>query len=79
MPSFYPSNNTVLPGDDELRTLHKIASAGGTGGGAGLSGTGSPEGAVTASPGSVYTDVSNGSFWNKVTGTGTTGWQQLVA
>lgn len=42
------------------------------------SGTGSPEGVVTAPVGSVYTDTA-GTFgaveWVKVTGTGSTGWQ----
>jgi hypothetical protein len=55
-----------------------VGGAGGGGAGAGFSGTGSPEGVVTAAPGAVYTDVSTGGFWNKVTGTGNTGWNQLV-
>lgn len=38
------------------------------------SGTGSPEGVVTAIPGSTYVDVSNGNLWVKQTGTGNTGW-----
>lgn len=48
------------------------------GGGGGLSGTGSPEGAVTASPGATYTDTAGtcGAWqWVKVSGTGNTGWQ----
>lgn len=33
MPSFYPENNQILPSDDEMRTLHKIASLNGAGSG----------------------------------------------
>lgn len=56
--------------------------AGGGGGGAGtgtFSGSGSPEGAVTASPGSTYLDTSDNSFWSKNSGSGNTGWVQLIA
>lgn len=46
----------------------------------GLVGTGSPEGVVTADPGTSYLDESINSFWFKETGTGTnTGWIQLIA
>ena len=39
MPSFYPENNQILPSDNEMRTLHKIASLNGAGsGGSGGSG-----------------------------------------
>lgn len=44
----------------------------------GLSGSGSPEGAVTASPGATYLRTSDESFWVKKTGTGNTGWIQLI-
>ncbi len=37
------------------------------------SGTGSPEGVVTATPGSLYLQ-DNGAFWTKATGAGNTGW-----
>lgn len=40
MPSFYPENNQILPSDDCMRTLHKIASLNGAGSG-GSSGSGS--------------------------------------
>lgn len=39
MPSFYPENDQILPSDDELRSLHKIASLSGAGSG-GLGGSG---------------------------------------
>lgn len=38
-------------------------------------GSGSPEGAVTAPPGSTYRDTANGLFYVKRTGTGNTGWK----
>lgn len=37
-------------------------------------GNGSPEGAVEATVGSLYTDVDTGNLWKKVAGTGTIGW-----
>lgn len=83
MPSFFPEGNAALPTDSEMRSLIKIVDLLGGGGsssvGGGLAGVGSPEGVVTARPGQVYTDTSTGGFWNKITGTGNTGWQQLIA
>lgn len=43
MPSFYSENNQVLPSDDSMRTLHKIASLSGAGSG-GSAGTGGSAG-----------------------------------
>ena len=46
-----------------------------------MSGDGSPEGVVTADVGTTYTDISNPDvpkFWTKTSGTGNTGWQQLI-
>lgn len=43
-----------------------------------FTGSGSPEGAVTADPGSIYTQIVGGvvvAQWVKVTGSGNTGWQ----
>ena len=84
MPLFYPENNTALPTDSEMRSLSKIVdllNGGGSGGGlgSGLAGPTDPEGVVAARPGQVYTNTTTGSFWNKLTGTGTTGWQALIA
>ena len=42
-----------------------------------LYGTGTPESAVTASPGSMFMR-DNGTAWVKAAGTGTTGWRQLA-
>lgn len=41
-------------------------------------GSGSPEGVIPATPGLPYTDVTNGAFYIKFTGTGNTGWQLIV-
>jgi len=38
------------------------------------SGSGSPEGVVTATPGTTYQDTTNGVFYTKRSGSGTTGW-----
>lgn len=58
-----------------------IDGAGGGGGGAaGFSGSGSPEGVVTANPGATYVRTDTSGFWYKVTGTGTnTGWAEGIA
>lgn len=44
-----------------------------------LYGTGSPEGAATAIPGTTYWDTLNQSLWVKNSGSGNTGWVQLIA
>lgn len=57
--------------------LNQIAGNGGAGGGglAFSTGTGSPEGVVSGSPGDTYWDTSTGFKWTKVSGTATTtGW-----
>ncbi|MEM1225963.1 MAG: hypothetical protein AAGJ40_09700 [Planctomycetota bacterium] len=41
-------------------------------------GNGSPEGVVTAGPGSKYYDESGGGDWTKASGTGNTGWRRGV-
>ena len=64
------SASTVLYGDGAWKAAP-------SGSGSGLSGTGSPEGVVTATPGTEYTDTAgtNGAWrWLKVSGTGNTGW-----
>lgn len=80
MPSFYPENNTVLPSDDGMRSLHKIValngggSAGAYSGGGNFSGTGSPEGVVTANKGATYVDTTSNQFYFKTTDGTNTGW-----
>ena len=69
----------------EVKILKAINAASNCGGGAGtgtFSGTGSPEGVVTASSGALYTDItipSTPGFWTKTSGTGNTGWSQLIS
>jgi hypothetical protein len=43
-----------------------------------FSGHGSPEGVVTANPGSTYEDLDTGGLWQKRTGTGSEGWQPQI-
>lgn len=80
MPAFFPENNTVLPSDNELRSLHKIVSLSGGGSsatyssGGNFSGTGSPEGVVTANKGATYTDTAAQQFYFKTTDGTNTGW-----
>lgn len=47
-------------------------------GGTGLVGHGSPEGVVTADPGTPYLDLDTNNYWYKATGTGNTGWIELI-
>lgn len=60
-----------------LNRLNAMSSGGGTGG-AGVVGSGSPEGVVTAPAGTTYFDSTNDIFWVKETGSGSSGWYQLV-
>lgn len=53
-------------------------SGGGGGGSGGLSGVGSPQGSVAASPGTTYVDTATANFWVKQSGSGNTGWTELV-
>lgn len=61
-----------------LNRLNAMSSGGGTGG-AGVVGTGSPEGVVTAPAGTTYFDSTGDSLWIKESGSGNTGWIQLIA
>lgn len=56
----------------------ECTSSGGGGTGVGLAGIGSPQSVVTANPGSTYIDTSTDNFWVKTTGTGNTGWTELI-
>lgn len=57
-----------------------VAISGGGGGSAAVyAGSGSPQGVVTAIVGSTYLDTATGSLWAKQTGSGSTGWLQLIA
>ncbi len=68
----------------EIRILNALRNGGGGGGGSGtgqsgIVGVGDPEGVVTATPGTMYEDSSTNSLWMKETGSGNTGWIQLIA
>lgn len=78
--TFFPEGTAALPTDSEQRSLIKLVDlvGSGAGGGGGLSGSGSPEGVVTASPGRTYYDTSSSGFWVKHSGAGNTGWVQLL-
>jgi len=90
VPNFYPEGNTVLPQDNELRTLHKIADllGGGSGGAGGvglqvLRTSGNPEGVLTATTtatrGAIAYDPAVIQFWKKNTvGTSNTGWEEFI-
>lgn len=43
-----------------------------------LAGSGSPQGAVAATPGTTYWDTTGKGFYVKDTGVGNTGWVQLI-
>lgn len=79
-----PKAPTAAPGTatTQIATTAFVAAAvgAGSGGGGDLTGTGSPEGAVTAPPGTYYTDTAGtcGAWrWLKTSGTGSTGWRVL--
>lgn len=63
----------------KLALLCNIASGGGGTGGAGIVGAGSPEGVVSAPPGTIYFDSTGDSLWIKESGVGNTNWIQLIA
>ena len=61
-----------------ITAIRGISSGGGGTGGAGSVGVGSPEGVVTATPGTIYFDSAGDGLWVKESGNGNTGWVQLV-
>jgi hypothetical protein len=56
-----------------------IAAGGGSSVDEVVQGSGSPEGVVTAEPATVYWDTTNNSLYWKETGSGNTGWYQVLA
>lgn len=78
--TFYPEGTTALPSDDKMRSLHKLVALGASGGGSSFTGSGSPEGVVTATEGKLYVDQATTppSLWAKASGTGNTGWVILI-
>lgn len=82
MPLYFQENNQPLPGDNEKRSLQKINDLLYNNGASSVTGqytgTGSPNGSVTAPVGSIYfdlTDTDNPIMYIKTTGTGNTGWK----
>lgn len=75
--------------DTDAEVLYIKGSGGGNtgwvavGGGSGtdevIQGSGSPEGVVTAEPATVYWDTAGEALYWKETGSGDTGWIQLIA
>lgn len=63
---------------DTINTLLKRIAGSDGGGGGGETGNGSPEGVVTAEAGTTYFDAVGSIFWVKGSGSGNTGWIQLV-
>lgn len=58
-----------------------VSSSTSTGGGGVTTGTGSPEGVVTANPGAGWLDLADTAhpvLWFKITGTGNTGWINFI-
>ena len=78
-PEQYGSGTTPAKGDTKRMLLVKLNLGGGGGGGSGLAGTGSPQGVVSASPGTTYLDTSANGFWAKASGSGNVGWVNLIA
>lgn len=76
----YSSGTTPLATDParviEVKILRSLTSSSL---GGGLSGVGSPEGVVSANAGQTYFDTVAQTFWAKGTGTGNTGWVELIA
>ena len=62
-----------------VRILNAINGGGASGGQGGLTGTGSPEGVLSANPGALYYATDTGAFYVKGSGTGSTGWVALIA
>lgn len=76
-PTFLSRGHTPTRTDSTWYIEQRILGAlvdGAGGGGGNETGSGSPEGVVTAAPGAGYVDTSNGDLWVKQTGTGNTGW-----
>lgn len=83
MPSFFYEGDTPRIKDSLWRITQKIlggiqggvGSSGSYATGGNFSGSGSPEGVVTASPGAFYVDTdAPGTSYFKASGTGNTGW-----
>lgn len=75
------SSGTSPMRTDPMRVIEvKILNAlnGGEGSGSATPGVVNPEGSVTANPGQTYYNTDNSTFWVKSSGTGNTGWTELL-
>lgn len=84
-PTFFGDGSTPRRSDTQWVILQKILGAivdggGSAGGGGSFTGSGSPEGVVTATEGKLYVDQATTppSLWAKASGTGNTGWVILI-
>lgn len=70
----------TLPQLLEVQTylLCTMSESGAFTGGTGSVGTSDPEGSVTANTGSIYYNSNNATLWVKQSGSGNTGWVQLI-
>lgn len=63
----------------EVKILNALNDGAGSGSdGEGLVGIVDPEGSATSDPGVTYYNTANATFWVKGSGTGNTGWVQVV-
>lgn len=81
-PNFFSEGSAPRRSDTIWKIEQKILGAladGAAGGGGELPpGVVDPEGTVTGNPGQTYFNSANSTFWTKSTGTGNTGWVQLI-
>lgn len=75
----YDGNQLYVKDTGTGNTGWFLFSGGGGGGGSGLSGNGTPEGNQVADPGTTYWDASGNVLWIKDTGSGNTGWREILA
>lgn len=84
LPTFFGDGYDPRRSDTQWVILQKILGAltsglgGGGSGTTGLSGSGSPEGVVTAAVGTTYVRTDTGGFWYKTSGSGNTGWTEGI-
>lgn len=82
-PNFFSEGSAPRRSDTQWKIEQKILGAladgaAGGGGSGGTVGVVDPEGAVTADPGASYFNTANNTYWAKASGTGNTGWTQLI-
>lgn len=73
-----PTNPTRVLEVKILKALNNAATATGSGVDNLAPGVVDPEGVLTGNPGQTYFNTANSTLWEKATGTGNTGWVQLI-